>query len=104
VNSRLFDTGVKRFYGYWTSFDDLAMYNCQLAGVERKIEIKDKKVDAIKFEEVKDINKIVIPNERTVTFYAKDEKQRHGRAGHEDHQGMAKEREHAVPREFCPVQ
>jgi hypothetical protein len=71
LNARLFETGIKRFYGYWTSFDDLAIYSCQLAGLMQKdVEVNGRKEKTIKVE-----RDAADPAQRVITFYAKDEEQ-----------------------------
>jgi hypothetical protein len=71
INARLFDTGIKRFYGYWTSFDDLATYNCQLAGIEQKNVV----VGGNKEKEIKITTDATDPTVKILSFTAADKKQ-----------------------------
>jgi hypothetical protein len=63
LNAKLIDSGINRFFGFWTSFDELATYNCELAGMSRKD-------NAINISEDR-----ANPDQRVVTYYANDEKQ-----------------------------
>jgi len=79
INFKLFSTGVKRFYGYWTSFDGLAMYSMQQAGIEYKdVKTADGKTEkSIKIEADP-----VKRDQRVITFTAKNRYQAWNAVGH----------------------